>query len=232
MRVRPDLEDPPHVPPDDGQTMLASPSALEVYGRSIAKGVFVQDNLMMDVLSSLMDSDDESVTMASKPKPVIPLGNAVDGSSGVTTDMTLPPRDQRHEWLRFDTQGYTEEEKQEFATRLAKIYYRKILRVQVLDFARLSEINEGDGDLDMTERLRVQQRVMMERMMSEHARYSAWMVDRMTELMESRGMRYQRFDGSNAPDTHLQFERHRVRQRTDGAGTSTQQTQSQPQHDA
>ncbi|GKA06986.1 hypothetical protein Tco_0686210, partial [Tanacetum coccineum] len=38
-----------------------------------------------DVLSSLMDSDDESVTMASKPKLVIPLGNGADGSSGVTT---------------------------------------------------------------------------------------------------------------------------------------------------
>nr|GEY16638.1 hypothetical protein [Tanacetum cinerariifolium] len=102
LGVRPDLEDPPHVPPDDGKTMLARQSALEVYGRPIVEGVLVHANLsewwgagmismlyqgdrVMDVLSSLMDSDDESVTMASKPKPVIPLGNGADGSSGVTT---------------------------------------------------------------------------------------------------------------------------------------------------
>ncbi|GJT45432.1 hypothetical protein Tco_0954147 [Tanacetum coccineum] len=53
--------------------------------------------------------------------------------------MALPPRDQRHEWLRFDAQGYTEEEKQEFETRLGKI-------------------NEGDVELDMTERLRMEHR--------------------------------------------------------------------------
>ncbi|GJT08883.1 hypothetical protein Tco_0843345 [Tanacetum coccineum] len=34
-------------------------------------------------------------------------------------------------------------------------------------------------------------------------RYSTWMVDRMIELMESRGMRYERFDGRIAPDTYL-----------------------------
>nr|GEV46973.1 hypothetical protein [Tanacetum cinerariifolium] len=70
--------------------------------------------------------------------------------------MALPPRNERHEWLRFDTHGYTKEEKQEFETRLAKIYYRKICRVQTLDFARLAKINKGDGDMDMTERLRMQ----------------------------------------------------------------------------
>ncbi|GKF47658.1 hypothetical protein Tco_0137460 [Tanacetum coccineum] len=72
--------------------------------------------------------------------------------------MALPPRDQRHEWLRFDAQGYTEEEKQEFETRLANIYYQKIHRVHVLDFARLGKINEGDVELDMTERLRMEHR--------------------------------------------------------------------------
>ncbi|GKD93315.1 hypothetical protein Tco_1373152, partial [Tanacetum coccineum] len=68
--------------------------------------------------------------------------------------MTLPPRNERHEWLRFDNQGYTKEEKQEFATRLGKIYYRKILRVHTLDFSRLAEIE--DGEVDMTDRLRMQ----------------------------------------------------------------------------
>ncbi|GJV75970.1 hypothetical protein Tco_1507554 [Tanacetum coccineum] len=63
-------------------------------------------------------------------------------------------------------------------------------------------------------------------------RYSAWMVDQMTELIESRGIRYERFNGSISPDTHSHFERqrHRVRHRTDGASTSAQQTHTQ--HDA
>ncbi|GJV75967.1 hypothetical protein Tco_1507551 [Tanacetum coccineum] len=63
-------------------------------------------------------------------------------------------------------------------------------------------------------------------------RYSAWMVDQMTELIESRGMRYERFDGSISPDTHSYFkrQRHRVRYKTDGASTSAQQTHTQ--HDA
>ncbi|GKB20408.1 hypothetical protein Tco_0854331 [Tanacetum coccineum] len=72
--------------------------------------------------------------------------------------MALPPREQRHEWLRFNTQGYSEEEEKDYEIRLANIYYRKIHQIQVLDFARLSEINKGDGDLDMTERLRMQHR--------------------------------------------------------------------------
>ncbi|GJY89472.1 hypothetical protein Tco_0504668 [Tanacetum coccineum] len=50
-------------------------------------------------------------------------------------DMTLPPMHERHEWLRFDTQGYTEEEQLDFETRLDEI---------------------EDGDLDMTKRLRMQ----------------------------------------------------------------------------
>ncbi|GJX42114.1 hypothetical protein Tco_0257104 [Tanacetum coccineum] len=49
---------------------------------------------------------------------------------------------------------------------------------------------------------------------------------RMTELMKSKGMRYETIDGSSATDIHLHFKRHRrrVRQRTDGPSTSAQQT--------
>nr|GEU98791.1 hypothetical protein [Tanacetum cinerariifolium] len=203
-------------------------------------------------------------------------------------------------------------EKQEYETRLAKIYYQKVHLVHVLDFARLCEINEGDVELDMTERLRMEhkgadgevlftysiwrellaihgplrafeeavssfdffyyfwqrvldrvswvakgpsrqqvraadrdaqidherveeevqrmsvslskQHVMIHGWMSKHARYSAWMGDRIIELIESRDMRYERFDSTTAPDTHLHFELCRVRQRTDGASTSAQQT--------
>nr|GEX02536.1 hypothetical protein [Tanacetum cinerariifolium] len=231
-------------------------------------------------------------------------------------------KNERHGWLRFDTQGYTKEEIQDYETRLGKIYYRKVHRVQVLDFARLDEIE--DGDLDMTERLRMQHKgddgemetdgfgayweagliviaskkelvdywtrissgdflastpsytliieplrrlrhrliaftisgrgqalekvtttnlfflrsmdegtvpaaSMIEGFLSEQARYSSWMVDWMTELMEHRGMRYHRFDGRIIPDTHFKFKERRVRQRTDGASASAYQPQPQPQ---
>ncbi|GKD77664.1 hypothetical protein Tco_1340285, partial [Tanacetum coccineum] len=66
-------------------------------------------------------------------------------------DMALPLRNERHEWLRFDTQGYTEEEQLDFETRLDKLYYRKVHRVLTLDFEGLIE----DLDMDMTERLRI-----------------------------------------------------------------------------
>ncbi|GJY84449.1 hypothetical protein Tco_0497825, partial [Tanacetum coccineum] len=37
-----------------------------------------------------------------------------------------------------------------------------------------------------------QQRKMIERLTTKHARYSSWMVDHMIELIDERGMRYQR----------------------------------------
>ncbi|GKA40054.1 hypothetical protein Tco_0732647 [Tanacetum coccineum] len=41
-------------------------------------------------------------------------------------DMALPLRNERHLWLRFNTQGYTEEEIYDFETTLERLYYRKI----------------------------------------------------------------------------------------------------------
>ncbi|GJT82424.1 hypothetical protein Tco_1056766 [Tanacetum coccineum] len=46
------------------------------------------------------------------------------------------------------------EEELDFETQLGKIYYWKVHRVQVLDFAKLAEIEYSD--MDMTERLRMQ----------------------------------------------------------------------------
>ncbi|GKA26695.1 hypothetical protein Tco_0712804 [Tanacetum coccineum] len=74
------------------------------------------------------------------------------GNDNDKIDMALPLRNERHEWLRFDTQGYTEEEQLDFETRLDTLYYRKVHRVQTLDFDGLIE----DLDMDMTERLRMQ----------------------------------------------------------------------------
>ncbi|GJY32489.1 hypothetical protein Tco_0416958 [Tanacetum coccineum] len=89
----------------------------------------------------------------------------------------------------------------EAAAAAPKIIAQRLQRVEV----EVQQMNVSLGE----------QHVMIEGWMSEHARYSTWMVDRMTKLMESRGMRYERFDSSIAPDTHLHFERRRVRHRID-----------------
>nr|GEY07514.1 hypothetical protein [Tanacetum cinerariifolium] len=70
--------------------------------------------------------------------------------------MALPLKEQRYQWLRFNTQRYTKKEQHEYETRLANIYYMKIHRVYDLDFARLSEIDEEDIVLDIPKRLRME----------------------------------------------------------------------------
>ncbi|GJR78770.1 hypothetical protein Tco_0149555 [Tanacetum coccineum] len=74
-----------------------------------------------------------------------------------------------------------------------------------------------------------EQRVLFERMSSNHARFSTWMVGLMTQLIKKSGMRYMRFDGTNVGDSHVQFKRRRVKPRNDDAITLVaQQTQPQP----
>nr|GEV69286.1 hypothetical protein [Tanacetum cinerariifolium] len=45
------------------------------------------------------------------------------------------------------------------------------------------------------------QRELLERMSNDQARFSTWMVGRMTKLIEQSGMRYVRFDGTNIRDS-------------------------------
>ncbi|GKC11639.1 hypothetical protein Tco_1008421 [Tanacetum coccineum] len=51
----------------------------------------------------------------------------------------LPPKDQRHPWLRYQVEGYTEEIVHNFKQRLETIFGRPVNRVHVLDFAGLTE---------------------------------------------------------------------------------------------
>ncbi|GKA78658.1 hypothetical protein Tco_0785195 [Tanacetum coccineum] len=51
----------------------------------------------------------------------------------------LPPRAQRHLWLRYQVEGYTEEMVQDFEQRLDTIFGRHVNRVHVLDFVGLTE---------------------------------------------------------------------------------------------
>ncbi|GJY70331.1 hypothetical protein Tco_0474034 [Tanacetum coccineum] len=59
-------------------------------------------------------------------------------------NMALPPRDQRHQYLRFEGLEYTDVDIADFEKRLGKIYSREVHRVLVLDFERLpAEMAEG-----------------------------------------------------------------------------------------
>ncbi|GKC72241.1 hypothetical protein Tco_1118124 [Tanacetum coccineum] len=55
-------------------------------------------------------------------------------------DMALPPRDQRHQYLRFEGLQYTNADIADFETRLGKIYEREVHRVQVFDFGGLTDL--------------------------------------------------------------------------------------------
>ncbi|GJR23969.1 hypothetical protein Tco_0972496 [Tanacetum coccineum] len=67
-------------------------------------------------------------------------------------DMTpLPSRDQRHPWLRYQVEGYTEDIVHNFEQRLETIFGRSVNRVHILDFAGLTEemMQTLDGRLRM-----------------------------------------------------------------------------------
>ncbi|GKG44732.1 hypothetical protein Tco_0486170, partial [Tanacetum coccineum] len=64
----------------------------------------------------------------------------------------LPPRAQRHLWLRYQVEGYTEKILQEFEQRLDTIFSRQVNRVHVLDFEGLMvEMRQA-----LTDRLRME----------------------------------------------------------------------------
>ncbi|GKD96825.1 hypothetical protein Tco_1380722 [Tanacetum coccineum] len=54
--------------------------------------------------------------------------------------MALPPRDQRHPYLRYKGLQYTDVDIMDFKERLGRIYSREIHRVQVLDFQGMPEL--------------------------------------------------------------------------------------------
>ncbi|GJS74859.1 hypothetical protein Tco_0707700 [Tanacetum coccineum] len=63
----------------------------------------------------------------------------------------LPPRDQRHIWLRYQVEGYTEEIVHDFEQRLETIFGRQVNRVHILDFEGLTpEMRQ-----DLAERMRM-----------------------------------------------------------------------------
>ncbi|GJY41837.1 hypothetical protein Tco_0429107 [Tanacetum coccineum] len=73
--------------------------------------------------------------------------NGVMRVKGVSLNMTpLPPREQRHPFLRYQGLEYTDADIGDFEERLERIYSREIYQVQVVDFQRMPELMR-DGPL-------------------------------------------------------------------------------------
>ncbi|GJX75053.1 integrase, catalytic region, zinc finger, CCHC-type containing protein [Tanacetum coccineum] len=55
-------------------------------------------------------------------------------------DMALPPREQRHHFLKYEGLEYSDADISDFKARLARIYRREVHRVQVFDFRGLPDL--------------------------------------------------------------------------------------------
>ncbi|GJY76638.1 hypothetical protein Tco_0481754 [Tanacetum coccineum] len=66
-------------------------------------------------------------------------GNEIDIIQSLG-DMALSPRDQRHQYLRYERLQYTDADILDFESRLTRIYRREVHRVQVFDFGGLPNL--------------------------------------------------------------------------------------------
>ncbi|GJZ66220.1 hypothetical protein Tco_0622916, partial [Tanacetum coccineum] len=88
-----------------------------------------------DDLKSEKDNDDNDIDIIQSSEDMAPL----------------PPHDQRHLWLRYQVEGYTEEIVHDFEQRLETIFGRQVNRVHILDFERLTP----NMRQDLVERMRM-----------------------------------------------------------------------------
>ncbi|GJU16421.1 hypothetical protein Tco_1144387 [Tanacetum coccineum] len=98
--------------------------------------------IYLDDSKSNKDNDDKpsgDVSIIPLPDEInIDVGAYAQGSNKLLkTNMALPPRDQRHQYLRFKGLEYTDADITDFKDILGRIYGRGIHRVLVLDFKSL-----------------------------------------------------------------------------------------------
>nr|GEZ48846.1 hypothetical protein [Tanacetum cinerariifolium] len=71
-------------------------------------------------------------------------GKLVSKNGYDVLDIALPPKDQRHQYLRFEGLQYTDADITDYEERLGRIYGRKVHRVQVFEFGGLTKLMD-DG---------------------------------------------------------------------------------------
>ncbi|GJZ48454.1 hypothetical protein Tco_0602286 [Tanacetum coccineum] len=86
--------------------------------------------------TSEKDNDDNEVDIIQSSR-----GNEITQGTGCEgQDMALPPRNQRHQYLRYEGLQYSDADIVDFEARLARIYRTEVHRVQVFDFEGLPDL--------------------------------------------------------------------------------------------
>ncbi|GKA80196.1 hypothetical protein Tco_0786792 [Tanacetum coccineum] len=95
-------------------------------------------------------------TFQCKSQVSTPINNEFDFriSFDESNDMALPPREQRHRFLRYEGLEYPETDIVDFEGRLARIHMREVHRVLVFDFGGLPDLM-GEG---LTTRMTIEHR--------------------------------------------------------------------------
>ncbi|GJT52134.1 hypothetical protein Tco_0978291 [Tanacetum coccineum] len=104
--------------------------------------------IYVDNLKTDSENENDKVNMPSFPSPEPSISHSDDLDffedyenefSAITYMAPLPPRDQRHPWLRYQVEGYTEDIVHSYEQRLETIFGRSVNRVHALYFAGLTE---------------------------------------------------------------------------------------------
>ncbi|GJV66238.1 hypothetical protein Tco_1477066 [Tanacetum coccineum] len=163
-------------------------------------------------------------------------------------DMALPPRDQRHQYLRYEGLQYSDVDIADFEERLERIHDRgeprdvwaEAVHCCFWDCIRRRKMapqqppqptsctvglclcDWGDlrGGSGGYDGCPQDLRGLVQRSMTDQGIFSTWMISCMTQLMEASGQTYQAFDGTFQGSSPAAFQRC-TRQRTGGASTST-----------
>ncbi|GJR92263.1 hypothetical protein Tco_0264437 [Tanacetum coccineum] len=110
------------------------------------KNSFSYKIISVDNLKTDSENDNDKVNMPSlpSPEPTVKWVEMGIPFSFLTAEairhMALPPRDQRHQYLRFEGLEYTDADIMDFEERLGRIYSIRIHRMLVLDFESLPAI--------------------------------------------------------------------------------------------
>nr|GEY47538.1 hypothetical protein [Tanacetum cinerariifolium] len=119
-------------------------------------GIRIRGRDFMSMRGTKMD--DPNITMEEyirlEEEKAQNVGKCLTGkllSMGRSDMAPLPLRDQRHPWLRYQVEGYTEDIVHDFEQRLETIFGRQVNRVHILNFKGLTP----DMRQDLAERMRM-----------------------------------------------------------------------------
>ncbi|GJS70484.1 hypothetical protein Tco_0703325 [Tanacetum coccineum] len=102
-----------------------------------------QDSSNKNVSGTVTMLIDEKVNSNQKTQESNSKTQKTESSKSVDSlkmNMALPPRNQRHQYLRYEGLQYSDADIVDFETRLARIYRREVHRVHVFDFGGLPDL--------------------------------------------------------------------------------------------